>query len=87
MQYKFKKPFKYGNETIETVELKEEFDVGDMIHITNAKGDGDKTGAMLVAATGWPLPKVSKIPMADGVALAEAIGSFFDPGQKDGAAM
>lgn len=84
MLYIFKKPFKYGEETISSVELKEEFDVGDMIRITNAKGDGDRTGAMLVAATGWPLPKVSKISMADGVALAEAVGNFFNPGQKDG---
>ena len=84
MQYKFKKPFKFGEETIESVELKEEFDVGDMIRITNAKGDGDKTGAILAAATGWPLPKVSKISMADGVALAEIVGNFFNLGQKDG---
>ena len=80
MQYKFKKPFKYGNETIETVELKEEFNVGDMIRITNAKGDGDKTGAMLVAATGWPLPKVAEI-------LIGVVGNFFNPGQKDGTEM
>ena len=84
MIYKFKKPVKFGEETIESVELKEEFDVGDMIRIANAKGDGDKTGAMLSAATGWPLPKVSKISMADGVALAEITGNFFNPGQKDG---
>ena len=44
MIYKFKKPVKFGEETIESVELKEEFDVGDMIRIANAKGDGDKTG-------------------------------------------
>ena len=86
MQYKFKKPFKYGDETVETVELKEEFDVGDMIRITNAKGDGDKTGAMLVAATGWPLPKVSKISMVDGVDIGEVVGNFFNPGQEDGEA-
>lgn len=84
MQYKFKKPFKFGEETIESVELREEFDVGDMIRIANAKGDGDKTGAMLAAATGWPLPKVSKISMADGVALAEIVGNFTNLGQKDG---
>ena len=82
MQYKFKKPVKFGEETIESVELREEFD--DMIRIANAKGDGDKTGAMLAAATGWPLPKVSKISMADGVALAEIVGNFINLGQKDG---
>ncbi len=87
MQYKFKKPFKYGNETIETVELKEEFNAGDMIRIANAKGDGDKTGAMIVAATGWPLPKVSEIPIQDALSLVGIIGDFFDPGQKGGAEM
>jgi len=84
MLYKFKKPFKYGSELIESVELKEEFDVGDMIHIANAKGDGDKTGAMLVAATGWPIVKVSKIPMQDAMSLVGIVGTFFNPGQEDG---
>ena len=84
MIYKFKKPFKFGEEKIESVELKEEFDTGDMIRIANAKGDGDKTGAMIVAATGWPLPKVAKIPMEDGVKIAEIVADFFNPGQKDG---
>lgn len=83
MQYKFKKPFKYGNETIETVELKEEFDMGDMIRITNANGKGDQSAAMIAAATCWPLPKVSKIPVKDAVDLLEIVSSFFELGQED----
>lgn len=84
MQYKFKKPFVYGNETIETVELREEFNAGDMIRVANAKGDGDKTGAMLCAATEWPLPKVSKISLTDAVKISEIIASFFEIGETDG---
>ncbi|WP_407440551.1 phage tail assembly protein [Fibrobacter sp.] len=87
MQYKFKKPFKYGNENIETVELKEEFNAGDMIRIANAKGDGDKTGAMLVAATGWPLPKVACIPIADALAIAGVVTTFFGLSETDGPEM
>lgn len=83
MQYKFKKPFKFGNETIETVELKEEFTMGDMIRITNAQGKGDQSGAMVVAATGWPLPKVAQIPMVDAVAIVEKVSSFFDLDQEE----
>lgn len=86
MVYQFKKPFKFGNETISSVELKEEFNVGDMIRIANAKGDGDRTGALIVSATNWPLPKVAEIPMQDGVAIAEIVGNFISPGQKDGTA-
>lgn len=84
MQYKFKKPFKYGNENIETVELKEEFTAGDLIRIGNADGNGDKTGAVLVAATGWPLPKVAKIPIADALAISEAVTPFFGLSETDG---
>ena len=83
MIYKFKKPFKYGEETIESVELKEEYDMGDMIHVANAKGDGDKTGAMLCAATGWPLPKVAKIPLKDGSSIVNKISPFLDPGEEE----
>lgn len=83
MQYKFKNPFKYGNETIETVELKEEFDMGDMIRIANSNGKGDQSAAMVAAATGWPLPKVSKIPVKDAVDLLEIVSSFFELGQED----
>lgn len=84
MQYKFKKPFKYGNETIETVELKEEFTAGDMIRVANAKGDGDKTGVMLCLATGWALPKVSNMSIIDSIAISEIIAGFFEIGEMDG---
>lgn len=84
MQYKFKKPFKYGEETVESVELKEEFNTGDMIRIVNSTGDGDKMGAMLVAATGWPLPKVAKISIPDSLAISEIISPFFGIGEKAG---
>ena len=84
MIYKFKKPFKFGNETIETVELKEEFNAGDMIHITNAEGDGDKMGAMIAAATGWPLPKVSLMSIPDALAISRAVTPFFEVGEENG---
>lgn len=84
MQYKFKKPIKFGNETIETVELKEEFNTGDMIRITNAEGDGDKMGAMIAAATGWPLPKVALMSIPDALAISKAITPFFEVGDGNG---
>lgn len=84
MQYKFKKPFVYGNETIETVELREEFNAGDMIRVANAKGDGDKTGVILCAATGWPLPKVSKMSFDDACKISEITAGFFEIGETDG---
>lgn len=87
MQYKFKKPFKYGNENIETVELKEEFTAGDLIRITNAAGDGDRTGAVIVAATGWPLPKVALIPIADAVSIVKTVTPFFEITEKNGLEM
>ncbi len=87
MLYKFKKPFKYGTETVESVELKEEYNTGDLIRIANANGNGDRTGAMLVAATGWPLPKVACIPIADALAITEAITPFFGLSETDGPEM
>ena len=84
MEYKFKKPFKFGNETIETVELKEEFNAGDMIRITNAEGTGDRIGAMLAAATGWPLPKVAQMSIPDAFAISEVVSPFLDIGEKGG---
>ncbi|MCF0222858.1 MAG: phage tail assembly protein [Fibrobacter sp.] len=84
MKYQFKKTFRYGSESIDSVELKEEYTTGDLIRIANASGKGDQTGAMLVAATGWPLPKVAQIPIADAVAIAEAITPFFGIGQEVG---
>lgn len=84
MQYKFKKPFKFGNETIETVELKEEFNTGDMIRITNAEGDGNKMGAMISAATGWPLPKVALMSIPDALAISKVITPFFEVGDGNG---
>lgn len=87
MIYKFKKPFKYGSENVESVELKEEYNTGDLIRIANANGNGDRTGAMLVAATGWPLPKVACIPIADAVAISEVITPFFGIGEADGLEM
>ena len=75
--YKFQKPFKYGDEVISSVELKDEFDTGDMIRVMNAKGEGDKMGAMIVAATGWPLPKVAKIPLKETLQLSTKIADFF----------
>lgn len=86
MQYKFKKPFKYGNETIENVELKDEFNTGDLIRITNAEGAGDKLGAVLAAATGWPLPKVAAIPIRDSIAISEIVTPFFEVGKTDSSA-
>ena len=83
MIYKFKKPFKFGNETNETVELKEELNTGDMIRITNAEGTGDKMGAMLVAATGWPLPKVAQISIPDSIAISEIVTPFFGFGEAE----
>lgn len=84
MQYKFKKPFKFGNETIETVELKEEFNAGDMIRITNAEGTGDRMGAVLAAATGWPLPKVAQMSIPDALAISEVVSPFFEVGEGNG---
>lgn len=85
MIYKFKKPFKYENETVDTVELKEDYNAGDLIRIVNAKGEGDKVGAILVAATGWPLPKVSKIHILDAMAMNGIITSFLGLGDETGA--
>ena len=73
-----------SNETVETVELREEFNAGDMIRVANAKGNGDKMGVMLCTATEWPLPKVSKIPFADAAAINEIIAGFFEIGETDG---
>ncbi|MCQ2123550.1 hypothetical protein SAMN05720766_10955 [Fibrobacter sp. UWH9] len=87
MKYNFKKTFRYGNENVDSVELKEEYNAGDLIRIANANGNGDRTGAMLVAATGWPLPKVACIPIADALAIAEAITPFFGIGETDGPEM
>lgn len=84
MIYKFKKPFKFGNETIETVELKEEFNTGDMIRITNAAGTGDRMGAMLAAATNWPLPKVAQMSIPDAFAISEIVSPFLDDGEEGG---
>lgn len=87
MQYKFKKPFKYGSETIETVELKEEYNAGDLIHLMNAVGPGDKQGAIISLATGWPISKVSKIPIGDAIAIGEVAAPFLIPGLEDGSEM
>ena len=51
MLYKFKKSFKYGNETVESVELKEEFNVGDMVRVLNTQGTGDQVATSLACAT------------------------------------
>lgn len=87
MQYKFKKPFKYGNETIETVELKEDLTAGDMVRVGNANGDGDKRAEMVVAATGWPLLKVSKMSAKDYISLCDIVASFLEDGETDGREM
>ena len=84
MLYKFKKSFKYGNETVESVELKEEFNVGDMVRVMNSKGTGDQVATILACATGWPLPKVAMISIEDGMALNEAIAPFFGLSETDG---
>lgn len=85
MLYKFKKPFQYGKENVESVELKESFNTGDMIRITNEKQDGDRFGAILVAATGWPLPKVAEIPFEDSTVMAELLVPFIEAGVAGGA--
>lgn len=84
MLYKFKKPFKYGTETVESVELKEDYTAGDLMRIQNAKGDGDKIGAAIVAATNWPLPKVAMIPFNDAVAIQSTVLDFLEIGETDG---
>lgn len=84
MVYKFKKSFKYGEETVESVELKEEFNVGDMVRVMNSKGTGDQVATILACATGWPMPKVAKIPIEDGIALNEVIAPFFGLTETDG---
>lgn len=88
MIFKFSKPFKYGDENVTSVDLKEDFDTGDMIRIANCKGEGDKSGALLCAATRWPIGKVSKIPVKDSLKILEKVTPFFDDlldsSEKDG---
>lgn len=84
MLYNFKKTFRYGNENVDSVELKEEYNAGDLIRVQNAKGEGDKIGAVIVAATGWPLPKVACIPFNDAVAIQEIVMGFLGIGETDG---
>lgn len=77
MKYVFKKPFKYGTETIESVELREEYTAGDMMRISNCNGKaGDVEGAIAVAATGWPLQKIAAMPLSDYKNLLEKVAPF-----------
>lgn len=83
MNYKLIKEFKFGNETITEIEIREEYDAGDMARIQNAakKGDGDVFLELLCLGTGFPLPKVSKIPMKDSIKISVLVKDFLDLGE------
>lgn len=83
MNYKLLKEFKFGNETISEVEIKEDYDCGDMVRIQNAakKGDGDVFIEIVCIGTGFPLPKASKIPIKDAVKISILVKNFLDLGE------
>lgn len=82
MNYKLTKPFKYGNETISEIEIKEEYNCGDMVRIQNAsaKGDGDIFLELVVVGTGFPAPKASLIPARDALKITGLVKDFLDLG-------
>lgn len=84
MQYKLKTPFKFGNETVTEVTLKDAFNAGDMIRIANEEKAGDSIGATLCAMTGWPLPKVAQMGIDDAMAIADVAAPFLDRSKKTG---
>lgn len=83
MQYKLKKSFKFGQETIAEVEIKEDFDAGDVARVQNAskRGDGDAFIEILSIGTGFPAPKASKIPAADAVEISRLVTNFLNLGE------
>lgn len=83
MNYKLMKEFKFGNETITEVEVREEYDAGDMARIQNAakKGDGDVFLELVCIGTNFPLPKASKIPLKDSVKISLMVKDFLDLGE------
>lgn len=83
MNYKLQKEFKFGSETISEVDIKEDYDCGDMVRIQNAakKGDGDIFLELISVGTNFPAPKASKISAKDGMKIAGLVKDFLDLGE------
>lgn len=83
MNYKLMKEFKFGSETITEVDIREEYDCGDMVRIQNAakKGDGDIFLELVCIGTGFPAPKAAKIPLKDSVKISVLVKDFLDLGE------
>lgn len=83
MKYTLMKPFQFGKETISEVEIKEDYDTGDVARLMNAKqkGAGDAFAEIIAIGTDWPVPKVSKIGSKDGLKIFEIVNDFLDDGE------
>ena len=80
---KLKTPFMYGEETITEVPLNP-LNTGHMIDIMNEKGEGNQALRLISGVTGWPDPKVKKIPLEDFLTLAKEAKSFLPSGLQTG---
>lgn len=83
MNYKLKKQFKFGQETVSEVDIKEDYEAGDLVRVQNAnkKGDGEAFLEILSIGTGFPAPKAAKIPAADAVAISKMVTNFLNLGE------
>ena len=88
MKYQLKKPIKFGDEIIDSVELKEEYCVGDQIRLQNVTKLGGEDGKTVLnrgdllqetleIGLDWPAVKVKKLSPADGIEINRIINDFF----------
>ena len=83
-EYKFTRPWKFGSETIESVQVKEQFTAGDMriLKNTNARENmGDFLMKVIQVGTGYTETQAEMIPAEDFDPLTEFIANFM-PGGK-----
>lgn len=89
-EYKFKKPWKFGTETVEKVSVKgsEEYTAGDMFRLRNVTKDvngnmldGELQREMLIVALDWPDTKVDKIPISELEDLLAFVSPLFTGGK------
>jgi len=83
MNFKLSKNIKVGSETVSELEIKEEYDCGDMVRIQNAakKGDGDLFLELISIGTNQPAPIASKITAKDGLKIAGHVKDFLGIGE------
>lgn len=91
-EYKFKKPWKFGEKTVEKVKVKNQDDLtaGDMFRLRNVekdeKGnimDGSLQREMLIVALDWSDTQVEKIPLTELDDLIAFVSPLFTGGKSE----